>query len=148
MAIKLSLKKRETDGTLHIPHRMLVPILNDEESGKDRLWEFMAPLKEVPLTVHDKEHLLTIINWVPEGGITLSEHAKWFKLVERVNELDEDREGNFTLSEFQRDLLWHRMTNDKFKMRAMSPTFVGFVMDFQKATGLHFEHEEPEAEGE
>lgn len=146
MATQLKLKIREIpqrSGAVTIPLSLLGDIFDDKESGKDLLWAKMRPLAPEPITVHDKQHLLAIIDWTPEKGIKYSERAKWHKLIERVNDLDEEKEGNFTISDFQKDLIWNRLRRDDFVVRP-NPAFDAFVMDFQAATGLHFEQEEPD----
>jgi hypothetical protein len=118
-----------------------------DKEDKDGLWNFFASLaEEDEVFVHDRHWLEILINWVPEGGVPLTESAKWFKLADRVGDLDIEKEGPFTLSPYQVDLIWQRLINPLFKMDRLPMPFVKFVQDFQQATGKHFPEEEPDAE--
>lgn len=144
MATKIELKKRLTRETLNLPLMLMKGFVDRDD--KDGLWNFFQSLaQDDEVYVHDRHWLELIINWMPEGGLPLTESAKWFKLAGRVSDLDPDREGSFTLSAFQVDLIWQRLTDSKFKMDRLPVPFVKFVTDFQKATGKHFPEEEPDA---
>jgi hypothetical protein len=145
MAAKLNLKARPTRDTLTLPYLLIKGVVDRQD--KEGLWKLFSSLAdEDGTTVHDKHWLELIINWMPEGGLPLSESAKWFKLAERVGMLDRERDGVFTLSDYQVDLIWKRLTDPKFKMDRLPTPFVMFVRDLQKATGKHFHEEEPDAE--
>lgn len=104
MAITLKLKKRLTRETLNLPLFLMKGFVDRED--KEGLWNFFANLaKDDEVYVHDKHWLELICNWMPEGGQALTESAKWFKLAERVNDLDTEKEGNFNLSQYQADLV-------------------------------------------
>ena len=147
MATKLKLKIRKTSGSISAPVPVMLALMDKptEEEAQDALWEYFAPLRETrEPTIHDKTWLQSIIDWTPEGGLSISEMAKWFKLAERVNKLDEEKQKEFTFSQFQVDLIWSRLTNEQFKMVRLDIAFVEFIKDFQAVTGKHFEQEEPE----
>jgi hypothetical protein len=139
MATKLNLKQRSTRDTLTLPFLLLKGIV--ERGDKEALWRVFEGLGE-DTVVHDKHWLEVIINWTPDGGLPLTETAKWFKLADHVSELDVDREGEMTLSDYQVDLIWKRLTSPQFKMDRLPLPFMGFVRDFQKATGRRFREEE------
>ncbi len=142
MSTILNLKKRVTRDSLNLPLFIVKGFIDKED--KDGLWNFFASLaNEDEVYVHDKHWLELIINWVPEGGTSLTESAKWFKLADRVTSLDTGKEGNFTLTAYQSDIIWQRLINPNFKMERLPAPFVKFVMDFQGATGRHFPEEEP-----
>jgi hypothetical protein len=143
MATNLNLKKRPTRDTLALPFMLIKGYVDRED--RDGLWKFFEGLSDDDETmVHDKHWLELIVNWMPEGGAPLAESAKWFKLAGRVAALDPDREGNFTLSDFQAELIWKRLISPNFKMDRLPAPFVAFVQDFQKASGRHFPEEEPD----
>lgn len=145
MATVLKLKKRPTRETLSLPLFVIKGFVDKED--KDGLWNFFQSLaNEDEVFVHDRHWLELLINWMPEGGLALTESAKWFKLAKRVNDLDTEKEGNFTISPYQSDLIWQRLINPQFKMDRLPMPFVQFVQDFQEVTGKHFPEEEPDAE--
>jgi len=146
MAYKIKLKIRKTSSTVSAPIPIMLGMLNlpNEEEAKEALWKYFAPIKETQkATAHDKQWLQIIVDWTPEGGLSLSEMAKWFKLAEHVNQIDEEKEKQFTFSQFQADLIWSRITNEKFKMVRLDIAFLEFLKEFSDATGKHFEQEEP-----
>jgi len=144
MATKINLKKRTALRAIEVP----IPVLKNliEQEDKDGLFDYFKGIAKQDFEVHDKQWLELIINWVPEGGHALTESAKWFKLANRVADLDTDKEGAFTLSPYQVDLLWNRLNNSKFTVERLPTAFVAFIVDFQTATGRHFPEEEPDAE--
>jgi hypothetical protein len=143
MATKLYLKRRPTRDTIAVPLVLIKGIVDRED--KDGLWKLFEGLgNDEESTVHDKHWLELIINWAPQGGVSLTESAKWFKLAGRVADLDMSREGEFTLSDYQTDLIWRRLVNPQFKMDRLPSPFVKFVMEFQEAAGKHFPDEEPD----
>jgi hypothetical protein len=148
MSVTIDLKKRINNMTVIAPLVEIKAIVSssDEEAAKDALWEYFLPVKDTETDVHDKQWLKNIVDWVPQGGLSLSEMAKWFKLVERVNKLDDNLEAGFTLSSFQVDLLWGRITDEKFKLNRLDSAFVEFILEFQAATGKHFEQEDPDGD--
>lgn len=143
MSTILNLKKRVTRETLSLPLFILKGFVDKDD--KDGLWSFFQSLaNDNEVYVHDKHWLELIVNWMPEGGMALTESAKWFKLADRVSTLDIDKEGDFTLTAYQSDIIWQRLINPKFKMDRLPAPFVKFVMDFQEVTGRHFPEEEPD----
>jgi hypothetical protein len=145
MSTILKLKKRPTRETLNLPLFVIKGFVDRED--KDGLWNFFQSLaNDDEVYVHDKHWLETLINWMPEGGVALTESAKWFKLADRVTDLDIEKEGTFNLSPYQTDLIWQRLIDPKFKMDRLPMPFVRFVQDFQQATGRHFPEEEPDVE--
>ena len=47
------------------------------------------------------------------------------------------------LSSYQVQLIWKRITDERFKLNSAGPALRGFILDFQAATGKHFEDEDP-----
>jgi len=146
MAVKLKLKKRDTNPVVTFPLLQLQELI---ESGNSvALMEFFteAAKRNVREFVHDKAWLELLVNWVPEGGLPMTDVAKWFKLTAKVNDLDDTKEGTITLSDYQAGLIWGRLKNEKFRITRISSQFIAFIMDFQEASGKHFEDEEPDKE--
>ena len=145
MATQLKLKKRLTRDTLNLPLMIIKGFVDREDKeGLYKFFESLADNDEV--YVHDRHWLELLINWMPEGGVALTESAKWFKLAGRVADLDVEKEGDFTLSPYQADIIWQRLINPQFKLERLPVPFVQFVQDFQVATGRHFPEEEPDGE--
>lgn len=90
---------------------------------------------------HDLDFLKQIVNWVPVGGLPLTEMAKWLKIGVRIAELDTDKEYTINLTQRHVELIWERLTNPEFKLNAVTPQFQAFILDFQVATGRHFPDE-------
>lgn len=145
MSTTMKLKKRLTRETLTLPINVLKGFVDRDD--KEGLFNFFGSLaNEDEIYVHDKHWLELLVNWMPEGGVALTESAKWFKLASRVADLDVEKEGNFTLSAYQADLVWQRLVNPQFKLDRLPQPFIGFVQDFQEASGRHFPEEEPDGE--
>jgi hypothetical protein len=85
------------------------------------------------ILVHDKEHLLTIAVWQPEGGLAAREDAKWLGLRTRIGALDDTIEGQFTINDAQANLLWERIKDDRFKPKT-SLEWSAFLSDYLLAT--------------
>lgn len=136
MAVKLNLKRRK-DETRQVPVAVVVRIVNGPGSDGDKLAQ-LRELEQHAALIHDKAWLAMIINWAGEKGLPLTETAKWSKVAARVGELDDEREGKFTLSDFQVRLIWERMNNPDFKIIRNSPALAGFILDFCEAAGKAF----------
>lgn len=155
MSVILNLKNRPQTTSLQVPVQSIQEALaQGEAEGKNTLWNFFSELNKVELTVHDKNWLEMITNWIAidEQGqpkpVSLTKQAKWFKLAERVSALDSDKEGKFTLSQFQADLIWNRLTDEEFTIVRMPIPFISFIMEFQEAIGKQFPDVEIEKEKE
>lgn len=144
MAIKINLKKRKAHGSITISAPDLTDILNREEAADLLVKQLKGMIDNS--TIHDKNWLLQIVNWVPQGGHPLSESAKWFKLAKRVADLDEEKEGSFTLSDYQVNLIWARLISPEYKVVGLPQAFLEFIMELQQASGRHFPEEEPDEE--
>ncbi len=115
----------------------------DVKEAKEALWRFMGPVRDSDVIIHDKHWLKLIIDWQPKVGLPLSEIARWFNLIEIVNEIDEEEEGELEINEFQKNLIQARMEHEEF-ITGTEPQWIGFVMDYKKATGFNFKNEEPQ----
>lgn len=157
-AITLQLKRRPRTGTLGINIGWIMQVMqHPPEQAKEMLWNEFKPLSAGGSTVHDKEWLEMIVNWVPENGqLKFTEMAPWLKLASRVAALDETREGQFTLSAAQADLIFNRLKDDRFTLRGMTTAFADFCLEFMEAYGrrvdtiseeMLFEEEEDEEAG-
>jgi len=148
MAYTLVLQNRTAKDarTITIPVEIIRNFIDG--SDHDKLWEYFERVSsniESELPIHDKTWLEAIVNWVPDGGLAMTEIARWLKLARRVSTLDGTREtGNFTLSDYQVNLIWSRLKDPRFKLRVMAPQFVDFMLHFQDITGKHFEDEDPD----
>ena len=144
MAVEIYLKRRHAQNTITVSVEWLKEIFKLEDAGDFLVAQLEGMMGSV--YVHDKSWLLQIINWTPDGGHPLSEAAKWFKLAKRVADLDEEKEGKFTLSDYQVNLIWKRLIDPRYKITGLPPAFIEFVMEFQQASGRHFPEEDPETE--
>lgn len=140
MAVKVTLKKRRALDHILVPIDTIVPLV--EKDDKENLMNFFTGLAKQEWVVHDRRWLEHIINWVPEGGQPLTKAAMWFKLAARVAELDPEKEGGFTFSKFQADLIWTRLNNPQFVVDRVPQAFRDFILDFQEASGMKFPEEE------
>ncbi|CAG0948026.1 hypothetical protein ANRL1_04839 [Anaerolineae bacterium] len=164
---KLELKVRKSQFGLAVSFDELKAILDmPAESGKTRLWDYFSPVSKFPKTKHDREWLELIVNWMPvnEGATrveppVLTETAKWFSLIAKLNRLDESDQERTTvqtvvLNQREVDLIWSRVRDPKFKItEAVNPNFVTFLTEFMAVAKLHFaevpdEPEEPDEKGE
>ncbi|KKL75670.1 hypothetical protein LCGC14_2052560 [marine sediment metagenome] len=144
-AYNINLKLRNGKQVITALKQIVVDII--KSGDKEVLWNTFKQLTEDD-TVHDKEWLEMIVNWVPSGGLPLTEMSRWLKLAKRVGDLDGRPEGTFTLSEWHVNLIWDRLTNEDFKLSILSPAFAAFLLDFQAVTGKSFEDGEPDFENE
>jgi hypothetical protein len=144
MAHTLHLKNRPGKNQIIIPLQQITDIVKSE--AKDDLFNVFKALTEDDI-INDKHWLEFIVNWLPEGGLALCEQAKWFKLAKRVAELDDKKEGDFTISDFQATTIWNRLKDPKFILKGrMDSALVEFIMEFQEITGHHFDGEDPDKE--
>jgi len=155
MATKLQLKKRKAGGTITVDMMRIRSIMEQPENeAKDLLYRMFSDLKDIEGNVHDKKWLEEIVNYIPvdEQGrpqrVTLVEQAKWLRLAERVARLDDENEGDFTLTDYQETIIWERLNSPDFKISGMPQAFVSFVLDFLEATGRRFADMEPERDEE
>lgn len=136
MAITLQLKLRKS-ASPQLNARVLLAFLAGPLSDEEKVAQLRERL-DTKAVVHDKAWLAHLVNWSPEGGMALTEQAPWLKLAVRVSALDEEREGPFTLSAAQAELLWKRMNDPKFKLGGLESAWAEFVLDFCKAAGKSF----------
>ena len=153
MAVELYLKKRGQSDVVRVSLEFIRGIMNQgEEVGKGKLWELFEGLKDTAPPIHDKNWLETLVNWMPSTRdgrpmpVPLTETYKWFKLIQRIADLDDEREGKFTLSQMQADLLWQRLTSKEFEVTNLPIPFIEFLLDFQEAFGKQLPDIEIEAE--
>lgn len=135
MAAVLYLRKRPAaGGTLSLPIAAVKSILEEKTGGKDKLWDFFAALDKIPSTIHDKEWLELLAGFVPEGGVPVKDQAPWAMLALRIDRLDPEREGNFTLKTAEVDLVKKRLQSDSFKhARQSNLCWIGFYVDLCRA---------------
>lgn len=136
-AITLQLKRRPRTGTIGINIGWIMQVMQQPpEQAKETLWNEFKPLSATPPTVHDKEWLELLVNWSPENAqLKFTELAPWLKLASRVAHLDDKREGEFTLSAAQAELIFNRLKDDRFTLRGMTPAFADFCLEFMEAYG-------------
>ena len=140
---KIRLRLRHGDRRIVLPARVLDGI---DDASDEAVAKIARPLLKAGESdkVHDLEWLRAIINWVPEGGLSMTEMAKWLKLASRISELKEDRGYTLTLSPFHTELIWNRLTDPGFKLNMMTAQFREFIIEFQEAAGKHFDEEGPD----
>lgn len=129
----LNLKCRPTNNALSVDVTVVRQIMQMSEVVAGRqLYKMFAKLEE---STHDKVWLTLIVNWAPKEGIPMTKMMPWLKLAERVNGLDDSKEGTFTLSNAQAKLIYKRLTNDEFLMTGLSAAFAAFTLDFFESYG-------------
>ena len=133
MPTTLKLQSRHDDkfATIALEGIRAVIAANDRE----QMWSLFANLKSGQ--PHDCEWLQMVVNWTAEGGMPLTVMAKWLKLARKVGALTE-KSTEVTLTLTECDLIWARMTDERFKLKSLSPSFAEFVLDFCEVTGHHF----------
>jgi hypothetical protein len=105
--------------------------LSEAVAGR-QLYKMFQNLEEV---IHDKVWLTHIVDWAPQEGIPMTKMMPWLKMAERVNGLDDTREGNFTLSDAQAKLIYKRLTSDEFIVMGLNPAFAEFMLEFFEVYG-------------
>lgn len=135
--VVLQLKKRPIKEVVQAPVAAVKSII--ESGDRNRLWSFFEAALQAETAVHDKVWLQVITNWVPKDGASIKDISKWMGLVRRVEALDDAKEGPFTLSLIQSDLIWSRLTDPAFKLNSLSPLFMAFIMEYMAASRHNFE---------
>lgn len=142
--IELVLKKRREAGVLSVSIEALEAIL--ARGNRDELWNMLA--KEDWL-VHDVKWFELIVNWAPpEGGVPMTEMAKWLPLARKVGRVNAADGATLRLTKVEADLIWSRLNDERFKLRSLSAGFAEFVLEFCEVGGYHFAsvQDDPEAE--
>jgi len=136
MAVKLQLKLREVRESLildvSVARRLAILVQAKDASG---LLAFVGALGEKKQFIHDRHWLLELCSWAGREGKSAKDLARWAMLIQRVDSLDDTREGVFTLSDSQADMLWKRLNDKDFVLGKLTPQFAGFMLDFGKAHG-------------
>lgn len=151
--LKLKLRKR-TDG-IFIPNEVLRAwdTLSKKET-QEQFYKLFEQLSENP-SMHDKTHLERIVNWIPiQGydrngrpigkGLPMKEQARWMRLAETLDEMDDGKETTINLSTKDVKLIWERLNDDQFLIESPSSAFRGFLWDFQEATHTYFDGLDPD----
>lgn len=151
MSTILNLKKRKSGDTAVLSIDQFRAMLGSpEDEVKDQLYVLFKSLVDIDQYVHDKHWLEKIVNFIALDDqrrpkrVPFTEQAKWLKLAERVGELDDKKEGPFTLTPYQETIIWERLNSDEFTIQGMPQAFTGFILDFLDATGRRFADMEPE----
>lgn len=156
MSIKLVLKNRKLENSIELRTTQLEFIFHEkEERAKDRLFEMMKGfVQNEGGMVHDRYWLEQIINYMPmerlpDGSerpkqIPLTEHAKWFRLAEKVSAIDDSDDIELELTSFQANLLWERLASPEFVVGNLPIQFIQFIFDLQDAYGQQFPNVEKE----
>jgi hypothetical protein len=155
MATTLVLKKREQGDDLTVSMRLIHNMVDRGElEAKERLWSFFKNISDTELFIHDKIFLTQIINWVPldeqgrQKGLPLTEQVRWIKLAQKINDIDDEEEGEIVLSNKDIELIWERINLKEYRVGALTLPFIEFLLDFQEATNRYFPELEPEHEEE
>ena len=157
MATKLKLKLRERGDILQAPAALIVEWMNQsEKEAKDSLYEYFSPLVEGEVMVHDKVFLETTMNWSPvtqdpsgrmiAQGLPMTEQVRWIGIGQKLEAIDPEEEGEISLTNKDIELIWERWKNPEFKLGALQPHNIAFIMYFQETTNRWFEELEPEEE--
>lgn len=142
---KITLKKRPAKKELVVSSDTI-----DAWKGFDdkKLIEVCRSIVENGTTeyAHDLRWLKMIVDWSPPDGFPLSEMAKWMQLATKISGLKEEKEYKISLGDFHINMIWERITSEKFKLNSLPLQFQQFILDFQQATGKHFKDEDPAAD--
>lgn len=109
------------------------------KSDTEIIAEFRRILDENVGEIHDKRWLEAIANWMPDkAAFTIV--APWLKLADRIGNLDETREGPFTLSDANVESIWKRLNDPNFNSAIirLSPALASFILEFEKVIGRRF----------
>ena len=142
MSKTLFLKKRPIRDEISMSSAVLEEILRKPD--KEVVETFRKALAARDWTVHDKRWLELIANHVQDGGNSAFDLAPWIGLRTRIANLDENREGTFTLSDAQVKMIQRRLKDKDFKINALSAQFDAFLYDFCLATEWHYDENESE----
>jgi hypothetical protein len=151
--IKLKLKIRDRSNSIVLSMPLLREWLRQpEEVAKQRMYTFFEPLKDDEPTVHDHTFIAQIVDWTPvdersgrQLGLPLTEQVRWINLAQKLEPfMDSEEEGDLELSNKDIEALWTRMNDKEFKVMALTPPYIAFLMDFQKATNRWFDDLEME----
>lgn len=146
-AVALDLKIRKTNvPDIEKWRRTVRDIVHrDEIDFEQRVDWLLRTVVQIPLeAVHDKRWLETIVNYVPrkDDGTpipqTLTKQAEWLRLAQRVNNLDDTREGTFQLSTTDVERIWRRLTDEKFTHTNFPLSFQEFILEFCEKAGKRF----------
>lgn len=140
-AVTLALKIRRDPEFLVIPRKAVERLLEQDGTTPGYLAEALGKsLKDAPVSsgTHDKSHLELVAHWRPEGGLPAAQDAKWLGLRTRVANLDDTREGDFTINQAQAQLLWERLKDERFKVGNPTQAWSAFLRDYLLATGNVF----------
>ncbi len=135
MTVVLQLKLRRTMDTIQVSTEMVSKIMDMSPAIAGR--QLIKLFKSLDDVVHDKRWLEMIINWSPQEGLPLTTMAPWLKLAQRVASLETNREGPFTLSDAQADLLYKRLGDSEFKINGLNPALTDFLLMFYGTIGKH-----------
>ncbi|RJO64992.1 MAG: hypothetical protein C4540_02550 [Candidatus Omnitrophota bacterium] len=139
MAKQIELKKRYLGNYLQVPVQLADGLVDIEADG-ERLAAYDRVFKQRDLfqQVSDVVHLQRIINWVPQGGLAFTEMAKWHKLAKRAGDLDPEKEGAFTISSYELELLRGRLKDARFTLMP-SPDiqpYLEFMVELAEVLGI------------
>jgi len=141
--LKLKLRDQKADRLMLDLKAIGNLVKEDTEESRKNLFDTFKKLSARP-QVHDKRWLEMIVNFTPRDGAPLTELAKWLGLAKRVADLDDTREGTFTLSQWHVDLIWSRLSSDKFVLvNGLDPLLAEFLLEFMQVTGKNFPDGEP-----
>lgn len=142
MTYKLKLKLRDDEQHISIKGRMLRDLQQMNEHDASML--IINTIKQLTTTVHDITWLKRIVFWMPQDKqISQADDAKWFKMRMKFSELREDVPYTITLSQFQVDQIWNRITDVNFGTQQTHVAWVQFLQDFQAATKKSFTSPDP-----
>lgn len=149
MAKQIELKSRYLGSFIQVPIQMADGFLGIENDS-ERLTAYDRAFKQRELyqKVSDVHHLQRIVNWVPQGGLAFTEMAKWHKLAKRVADLDLKKEGPFTISSYELELIRSRLKDSRFTLMP-SPDiqpYMEFMVELAEVLGIDLGIDEGEAE--
>ena len=152
--LKLKVRERSDSVTIGIERIRSWINLSDEEA-KQAMFEYFKPIKENEPTVHDKVFLANIINWVPidersgrPKGLPLTEQVRWYKLADRLDDVDDEEEGEIGLANKDIDAIMERIKSSEYKPFGLAKPYREFLTDFLRTTHNHIDEYDPNQDDE
>lgn len=145
MTTTIKLKLRERTDTLPIETgRVIAWMKLPEEDAKNLMYTYFEEFKDGDVMIHDKDFLITTINWVPlievpgrgrmEKGLPIMEQLEWNDLGRKVRAVDGSKDGAIELERSEITRILDRWRNDLFLTSSIIQRYwiADFITDFQR----------------
>ncbi len=145
MTTIIKLRLRERSDILPIETARVIAWMQlPEDEAKSLMYAFFGGFKDGDVKIHDKDFLITTINWVPlmevpgrgavEKGLPIMEQLEWNDLGRKVRAVDGKKNGTIELERSEIKLILDRWRNNLFLTSSIIQRYwIGdFITDFQK----------------